>query len=225
MSTTPTGEPGTAAGSPTTLDIRAALEALVEATGGLLSASETPMHDGWQMAPVWTDALLTLDKARAALAAAPPECGWCGRRADHDPVPGICEGPDSPAPAASPEPVAPAPNSPQTPASPESERCAFVYPDGGRCHGDLNQHGTRRHSFQPAPTPEALREHTHTAAIRYDGRWHTVAVTDHDVWYVDGKPIEAMASIATFDRALTADEVAGIARAVFAADALGDDRR
>lgn len=160
MSTTPTGEPGTAAGSPTTLDIRAALEALVEATGGLLSASETP-----------------------------------------------------------------APNSPQTPASPESERCAFVYPDGGRCHGDLNQHGTRRHSFQPAPTPEALREHTHTAAIRYDGRWHTVAVTDHDVWYVDGKPIEAMASIATFDRALTADEVAGIARAVFAADALGDDRR
>lgn len=120
------------------------------------------------------------------------------------------------------------------------ERCGFVADERyGPCGSvpDDSRHGYDAqceqghepsidcHPFQPpAPTPEALREHTHTAAIRYDGRWHTVAVSDHDVWYVDGKPIEAMASIATFDRALTPDEVAGIARAVFAADALLDDR-
>ena len=64
--------------------LRAALELLVDATGLLLSASETPLHDGWQMAPDWTAAHFACQVARAALApspaepAAPGRCPECG---------------------------------------------------------------------------------------------------------------------------------------------------
>ena len=53
--------------------LRAALVLLVDATGLLLSASETPLHDGWQMAPDWTAADFACQVARAALAPSPAE--------------------------------------------------------------------------------------------------------------------------------------------------------